>query len=172
MTHAVTEADIRTIYLATIDTLYRFVARRSHGDRDLAEDVTQETWLRAVRAWQGGRLPDQPAAWLTTVARNLLANHYRRRPQERLDDLDEGALMADEPDASEERGSLVHRALARLPLANSRLLQAFHFRRQPVAHIAAEYGLTERAVEGRLRRARQQLRQQIESLPNAEGEEP
>jgi DNA-directed RNA polymerase specialized sigma24 family protein len=50
------------------------------------------------------------------------------------------------------------------------LLEAFHFERQHVADIAAEHGLSERAVEGRLRRARQRLRHQIETDPDAEGD--
>ena len=49
-----TEDDIRHLYRDTIDDLYGFVSRRSGGDRALAEDVTQETWLRAVKAWRGG----------------------------------------------------------------------------------------------------------------------
>jgi DNA-directed RNA polymerase specialized sigma24 family protein len=47
------EDEIRRIYQATIDDLYGFVSRRCGGDRDLAEDLTQETWLRAVRTHAG-----------------------------------------------------------------------------------------------------------------------
>jgi RNA polymerase sigma-70 factor (ECF subfamily) len=164
------EDDIRRIYRETIDDLYGFVARRCANDRDLAEDVTQETWLRAVRAWHSDGMPDRPLAWLTTVARNLLANHFRRRPAEPLDLAVEESL--DDPGAHRvvERQSLVARALARLPLPQVKLLEAFHFDRRPVADIAATNGLSERAVEGRLRRARQLLKREIESDPDSEGE--
>jgi DNA-directed RNA polymerase specialized sigma24 family protein len=40
------EDDIRRIYRETVDDLFAFVSRRCDGDRELAEDVTQETWLR------------------------------------------------------------------------------------------------------------------------------
>jgi RNA polymerase sigma-70 factor (ECF subfamily) len=164
------EDEIRRIYRATIDELYGYVSRRCDGDRHLAEDVTQETWLRAVKAWHAGGVPDRPLAWLATVSRNLLANHFRRRPWETLDDNIAETIAADRPDAAQQRRSLVRRALARLPIFQFRLLEAFHFERQSVAEIAAEQGISERAVEGRLRRARQQLRQQIESDPDAEGD--
>jgi RNA polymerase sigma factor (sigma-70 family) len=164
MTRGMDETDIRAIYVATIDGLYRFVASHCDGDRELAEDVTQETWLRAIRAWHRGGIPDRPAAYLTTIARNILSNHYRRRrhrpPHQALD---ETVLATPDRTDAEERHSLVRGALSRLPSATSRLLEAFHFRRQSVAAIAAEYGLSERAVEGRLRRARQKLREQIET---------
>jgi RNA polymerase sigma-70 factor (ECF subfamily) len=170
MTRPATAEDIRRIYRATIDDLYGLVSRRCAGDRDLAEDITQEAWLRAVRAWEARGLPDEPLAWLTTVSRNILANHFRRRRAEPLDESVLENLAAEEGDDGEDRRSLVARALARLPLAQHRLLEAFHIERRPVADIAATQGLSERAVEGRLRRARQQLRHQIESDPDAEGD--
>jgi RNA polymerase sigma-70 factor (ECF subfamily) len=168
MTRPANEDDIVRIYRATLDDLYGFVARRCDGDRDLAEDITQEAWLRAVRAWYEDGLPDQPLAWLTTVSRNLLANHFRRRPAEFLEEDVAEAVAEEGPDHAEERMSLLSRALARLPVAQMQLLRVFHLERRKVAEIAAGEGLSERAVEGRLRRARQQLRKQIES--ESEGE--
>jgi RNA polymerase sigma-70 factor (ECF subfamily) len=170
VTQPASESDIRRIYDTTIDRLYAWVARRCDGDRDLAEDITQETWLRAVRHWAAHGLPDAPQAWLTTVARNLLANHFRRRPAELLSD--DFAADDSNGDVTASRDSLLARALSRLSLSHRRLLQAFHFDRRPVAVIAAQHGLSERAVEGRLRRARQQLRHHIESDPDSEGDAP
>ena len=170
MARAAGEEEIRGIYQATIDDLYRFVSRRCDGDRDLAEDVTQETWLRAVRAWHVDGVPDRPLAWLTTVARNLLANHFRRRPLEPLDQAVAESVAHEEGERPDRRLPLILRALARLPIPQLRLLEAFHFKQQRVADIAAAHGISERAVEGRLRRARQQLRHQIESDPEAEGD--
>ena len=74
-------------------------------------------------------------------------------------------------DSRRERRSLVERALARLPGAQARLLEAFHFERAPVGRIADSMGVSERAVEGRLRRARQNLRKQIEADSPADGDE-
>jgi len=175
MARSATEDDIRRVYRDTIDDLYRFVSRRCDGDRALAEDVTQETWLRAVRVWYQDGLPDRPLAWLTTVAARLLSNHFRRPAEQRLDDAAHEPL-AEDRDAAVDRTnkrSLVERALARLPLSQTRLLEAFHFDRTAVGQIAASSGLSERAVEGRLRRARQKLRQQIEAdlAADKEGED-
>jgi RNA polymerase sigma factor (sigma-70 family) len=55
-------------------------------------------------------------------------------------------------------------ALARLPAAEAQLLEAFHFDEQRMSQIAGTLGVSERAVEGRLRRARQKLRRELESL--------
>jgi RNA polymerase sigma-70 factor (ECF subfamily) len=164
-----TEDDIRRIYRDPIDDLYRFVSRRCDGDRHLAEDITQETWLRAVRAWRVDGVPERSLAWLATVAARLLSNHFRRPVTELFDD--EAHAAAERQDDGFERRSLVRRALARLPLAQTRLLEAFHYERRGVAEIAATTGLSERAVEGRLRRARQKLKREIEADAESDGEE-
>ncbi|MGQ0648209.1 MAG: RNA polymerase sigma factor [Gemmatimonadaceae bacterium] len=166
------EDDIRGIYRDTVDELFSFVSRRCSGDRELAEDITQETWLRAVRAWRADGIPQRPLAWLCTVAARLLSNYRRRPVADRFEDGTGDVLPT--PDASTDRvvrrESVLRVALSRLPALQIRLLRAFHFERRPIAEIAASLGISERGVEGRLRRARQNLRREIESDPGAQGE--
>ena len=163
-----TEERIVAVYRETIDALYRYVSRSCYGERTLAEDVTQETWLRAVRDWRRKGPPDQPLAWLITVARRLLASHYRRRRPVQLDSVSPGEVLAAFDDGrvaeSAEMAAVVSHALTRLPAAQAQLLEAFHFEDRRVSQIAETFGLSERAVEGRLRRARQQLRRELESV--------
>ena len=166
------EDDIRRVYRETVDPLFAFVARRCSGDRELAEDITQETWLRAVRTWRTDGIPARPLAWLSTVAARLLSNHRRRPLAERFEDGAGDTLPAPDPSANDRvaRESIVRMALARIPELQSRLLRAFHLERRPVAEIAANLGISERGVEGRLRRARLKLRREIESDPGTRGE--
>jgi len=58
------------------------VLARRCGDLDLAEDVLSEALARAAERWPLDGEPDQPAAWLTTVARNLLIDRARSHPLE------------------------------------------------------------------------------------------
>lgn len=63
-------------------------ARRRIGSDELAEDITSEVFLRALQGldgFHGGNF----AAWLTTIAGNLLADHYRAAPTRREVVLDE-----------------------------------------------------------------------------------
>src|SRR4051812_797758 len=58
--------------------VYGFVAYRI-GDRAEAEDLTQQTFERALRAWRRfDPTRAQPRTWLLAIARNLLVDHYRR----------------------------------------------------------------------------------------------
>lgn len=168
------ETTLIQTYRDSVHALYRFVSLRCGGDRTLAEDVTQETWLRAVRAWRDQGLPDSPIAWLKTVARNLLLNHFRgvrtisleALPLDWVGQIAEDGNRWTDPD----HAALLTWGLARLRPTQSRLLEAFHIEGRSVREIAQDEGLSERAVEGRLRRARQKLRRQLEPVVQSQEE--
>jgi RNA polymerase sigma-70 factor (ECF subfamily) len=165
------------IYRETVDALYGYASRRCGGARQQAEDVTQEAWLRAVREWPRSGLPDNPLAWLTTVTRNLILNQLRRAEPLDIDAVPAAvvaaALERDEAGDSAEVAGIVNHALERIPPAEARLIEQFHFERRRMAQLAEEYGISERAVEGRLRRARERLRGVLTTdgiiQPTAEG---
>jgi RNA polymerase sigma-70 factor (ECF subfamily) len=65
------------LYDRYVDTVYRYIYYRV-GSSQLAEDLTSETFLRALRrissfTWQGRDF----AAWLVTIARNLVVDHFK-----------------------------------------------------------------------------------------------
>lgn len=66
-----------TLYDRYVDLVYRYIYFRV-GSHPLAEDLTSETFLRALRkigdfSWQGRDF----GAWLVTIARNLVADHFK-----------------------------------------------------------------------------------------------
>jgi len=162
--------ELIVVYRETVNQLYEFVARRAGGSRELAEDVTQETYLRAVTAWPRNGLPDRPLAWLQTVARNLLLNHYRRRQPERLDSTDLDTVLGSAAIDGREAAALICWGLARLKARHARLLEAFYIDERPVRSIAEDFGVSERAVEGRLRRARLALKKLLWPHVGQQGE--
>lgn len=148
------------LYRAHVRPLYAWVSRRVGGDRELAEDVVQEVWLRALRSWRRKGPPSDARAWLTTAAANLLRNHFRRRrPAASVEALD--LAREDCAPPSPAAAALLQWGLARLRAGQARLLEAHHLDGESLAAIAARTGLTERAVEGRLHRARAALRQHL-----------
>jgi len=74
-----TESRIRQIYSETIDALYAYASRRCGGDRALAEDVTQEAWLRAVREWRQAEVERAAANLRLAQDRAALANSGKVR---------------------------------------------------------------------------------------------
>ena len=60
-----------------LDTVYR-VALRLAGDQTQAEDLAQETMLKAYRAWHQYKSGTNVRAWLLTILRHTFINQYRR----------------------------------------------------------------------------------------------
>ncbi len=60
-----------------LDTVYR-VALRLAGDPSQADDLTQETMLKAYRAWHQYKRGTNVRAWLLTILRHTFINEYRR----------------------------------------------------------------------------------------------
>ena len=126
--------------------VYGFLARRT-GDPVLAEELAQETFYRATRAflgWRGG----SASAWLLAIARNALIDEVRRG--RRLEPLPE--LLVD-PGAGGE-GGLVADTLRELPVPQRRLLELVYVYGYSHAEVAMITGSSEGAVKTGVWRAR------------------
>lgn len=160
------ESELTGIYREHATLLYTFVSRRVGGDRTLAEDIVQDAWLRAVASWRHKGVPDHPRAWLIRVAQNLLASHFRRRRPQPVDpselEIADDRLDPETPSAA----ALVNWGLTRLPKRQATLLEAFYFEDASTRALADRLGLSERAVEGRLRRARHNLQSRLRPYVN------
>jgi RNA polymerase sigma-70 factor (ECF subfamily) len=160
------------VYRETVRPLHHFIALRSGGSRELIEDVLQEAYLRAIEVWHAGHPPRDPLPWLKALARNLLINYYRKhRPQLVDPSLLSEAMNPDRRAATPRAVALIHWGLARLPDRHARLVEAFHLEGRSVREIATAQGLSERAVEGRLHRARKALKKRLEPLVRRAGDE-
>lgn len=160
------DQQFETIYADEADALSGIAIHASGGDHDLAADIAQESWLRALLSWPKGGVPERPGAWLRTVSRNITLNQHRRRALVRLDDVDPRAVPMVDLDAvleQEEASSAIHAALERLAPDERGLVQSFYYAGDRTANIATRLGVSNRAVEGRLRRIRMRLRTILES---------
>ena len=164
MTRQIDESELLEAYRETIRPLYAYVSRRVGGDTGLAEDLVQETWMRALDVWPARGVPDEPLAWLIRVAHNTLVSHFRRLRPELVDpatlDLEAAEFAPDTPDSA----TVVGWGLARLRGSHASVLEAFYFDGKTVAEIAGEQLVSERAVEGRLRRARMKLKKVLKKI--------
>jgi RNA polymerase sigma-70 factor, ECF subfamily len=117
---------------------------RRLGDLDLAEDVLQEALVEAWQRWPREGVPDRPAAWLTTVARNRALDRIRRerlrlpKEAEALGLREGGAeALAPGPDADDTDAPMADDQLALLLLAC-----------HPALSVEAQLALTLRSVGG------------------------
>ena len=82
---SLSDAELVRIYRSTVTPLYVYVSRRVGGDAALAEDLVQDTFMRAIGDWPANGVPREPLAWLIHVARNTLISHYRRARPDLVD---------------------------------------------------------------------------------------
>ena len=87
----------RTLYDTHVDRIYRLVYRMA-GDGDLAEDFTQETFIRAFERLEQFRGESSLATWLHSIAVSVTLNGMRKvqRIRLRTTDLTETPLLASE----------------------------------------------------------------------------
>lgn len=170
-------AAFATLYTTYHDSIYRYLARRCRGDRYLAEDLTHDTFVRALSRLAGYRETGRPfVAWLLTIAGNLLTDHWRsgwHRYQLPCEDFtndgtrsrlgireESGGDPAVEVAASDRQRHVMQTlgsAIARLSGRQREVLFLRYAEGKSVADTARALGIEEGAVKAATYRARQAL---------------
>lgn len=156
---------VHELYAQYGSALLGYVSGLVDGDRQRAEDIVQETLLRAWRhpeVMRDDRRP--PRAWLFTVARNLVIDAHRARTA-RPAELSEG-VVDDRPGLADSDGG-IDAALLRFELvdainalspAHRDALVVVHYQGHSVAEAATILGVPEGTVKSRCHYAMRSLR--------------
>jgi RNA polymerase sigma-70 factor, ECF subfamily len=158
---------LRALHAEHGDALYAHALRLTGGDRQRAEDLVQETLLRA---WQHPEALD-PArgsvrAWLFTTARNLAIDAWRRRNArvgEVMMDTPPDQPAVDDTDRAVESW-LVAEALARLSRPHREVLVECFYAGRSVAEAAARLGVPAGTVKSRTYYALRSLKVALEEM--------
>ncbi len=145
--------------------LFAAVSAWTAASREEVEDLVQDTLLQAWRDRERFRGTASPLTWILAIAKNRVRDSGRKsaRRQE-LDRVLDRIDTTDLPDdilASEEFGLRVRQALRELPLEIVGLLIGRYVDGRTVRDLAEESGESESAVESRLRRACESLRDRL-----------
>jgi RNA polymerase sigma-70 factor (ECF subfamily) len=148
---------VERLYLAYQPQVLGYLTRML-GQRQAAQDLTQETFLRAARA-QGPEEEPHQRAWIFRIARNLALNHIRDTSRHL-------ALLPDAPPANAAATNdtvlIVNEALGRLAALDRDVFVLRESAGLSYDEIAAACEITTDAVRSRLQRARQALRVMLE----------
>jgi len=152
--------------------VYRFALRLTNNHQD-AEDLTQETCLRAWR--HRGRLRDVAAVrvWLFTIAANLWRDwlrRHKRRPRA-IDTLDDDQRAPTPPPerglmAQEDRDRVVE-ALERLPSRQREVLYLHAWEQLSLGEMAEVLGISVDAVKSSLSLARRRMREWLRTATHS-----
>ena len=159
-----TVTELERLYRAYFSDVYLYLKRLT-GDEHLAEDLTGDTFLRAMQALPSYREQGSPRAWLCRIAKNLYFDHCRRRHERvPLDALADAALADPTPGpqaAAEHRdGALrLHRLVHALPEPYKEVFLLRAFGELDFQQIGAVFGKTANWACVTFHRARQKLMQ-------------
>jgi RNA polymerase sigma factor (sigma-70 family) len=160
------EDGLLTVYRENVDAVYAFFTYSvSH---ESAEDLTAATFERVVRAWK--RFDPEyasPRTWIMAIARNLLADHFRRQSHRGAVSLDEHPALAaslasnDDPMARCLSIDTVRDWLGLLDPREREVLALRFAADLPAADIARSLGLSESNVHQISSRALRRLHDQL-----------
>jgi RNA polymerase sigma-70 factor (ECF subfamily) len=150
-----------------LDVLYN-LARRLTRTRPQAEDLVQETYLRALRGWRR-QPPRDVRAWLVTICLNIARAGWRReqaRPGEILDPHVGAAAVSGHDTAAEAiTGTVraqVHRALWQLPAEQREAITLMDLCGFTAAEVAAITGSPRGTILARVHRGHKRLARLLE----------
>lgn len=131
-------------------------------DRNMAEELAQETFLRAWKAFDSLQDASSAKSWLFTIVRRENARQYERKRLDIVDDVDFGHVEGGKGYDTSTEAFVLRRALDRLPEDYREPLILQVIGGFSSEEIAEQMGLKPGAVMTRLFRARQKLREMLE----------
>lgn len=152
------------------------LAWRKIGDFHFAEEITQDTFLKAYENLSTLKDPNQFAGWLYVIANRLCINWSQRNksPMQSLEDIPMGQIEQSsythyvseqrEARATEERYDRVKKLLEKLPESERTVLTLYYLGEMTTKEIGKFLGVSVNTITSRLQRARRRLQEDQEHL--------
>jgi RNA polymerase sigma factor (sigma-70 family) len=143
--------------------IFNFLARMTM-DRDLAEDLTQNVFLRIIKYRTSYREGNKFQSWIYQVARNVFSDHYQAHKNKFSDFVDVEKIsdhMADREESEEqdEKEKILHRSMAKLTDEQRELLVLTRFQQMKYEEVAAIMDTTVANIKVKVHRAILKLRE-------------
>ncbi len=163
------DQDAFTILVQRYQKRVHALAWRKIGDFHIAEEITQDTFLRAYRKLNTLKNPQLFAGWLYVIANRMCDTWLRKSPQE-MESLEtvpivqlqeqyysEYVTAQREDRVSEKRIALIQRLLQKLPESERIVVTLHYLADSPIKEISEFLGVSLNTVKSRLHRARRRL---------------
>jgi RNA polymerase sigma-70 factor, ECF subfamily len=152
----------RAWYDDAVGRVYGYLFGRCGGDIEVAEEITQQTFVQAIRHWRAFDGRSDVVTWLCSIARNKLTDHYREQERQRRRHLqmvvrDIGSEAPSPDRAVGDRDAMV-RALRQLPDIERTALVLRYLDDLSVREVAAMLGRSVDATDALIRRAKERFR--------------
>jgi RNA polymerase sigma factor (sigma-70 family) len=143
--------------------IYKYLLVLARGDEHSAQEVCQGIIIKLSRRLEVFENERQLWGWICKLTRNAFLDHCRAKARENRNiSMDEIVLRLPAPGPPEHvLAQLLREAVADLAPQDSELLNSFYLDKRPLQELASERGLTYKAIEARLWRLRQKLKNRL-----------
>jgi RNA polymerase sigma factor (sigma-70 family) len=153
--------------------IFNFLARMT-ADRELAEDLTQNVFLRLIKYRKSYRSGARFQSWIYQMARNIFSDHYQQNKKQpsglvdienvkdNIEDIDQGMEM-------EEREKILHRSLAMLSDEQREILTLTRFQHMKYEEVADIMNMSVVNIKVKVHRAIAKLREHYFQLEQSNG---
>ena len=143
--------------------IFNFLARMTM-DKDLAEDLCQNVFLRMIKYRNSYRTGARFQSWIYQIARNVFSDHYQKVKNRYSDFVDVEKIsdhMADNEDSQQqdEKEALLHRSMAKLTEEQRELLVLTRFQQMKYEDVAELMDTTVANIKVKVHRALIRLRE-------------
>ncbi len=148
--------------------LYKFLVKKTGGNTSLAEEVSAQTFEAALKGWDSFGHRSSYFTWVCRIALNKLADYYRDRIHqnshlvapflEEIGKIEDKSLKPEEKLALKELRLAVKGCLNLMPEETKRLIYLRYWEDLTLKKISEIMGISERSAEGKLYRARAELK--------------
>ena len=148
----------------------RSFIRRRVDDEHVADDLLQETFLK-IHNGIGSLNDDQClTAWLYRIARNIITDHFRKRPLEALGatTIAERPAVTDDDGRGQELAACLGRMVGQLPEKYREAIELAELEGSTQSQVAARLGLSLSGAKSRVQRGREQLKKMLLSCCDVE----
>jgi RNA polymerase sigma-70 factor (ECF subfamily) len=155
------------VYKGLALPLTKFVIKRTGGDMKAVDEVVASTMIAGWKGWSTFRHKSSYFTWLCRIALNKISDYYRDQVNRNskivvplisaITDVDTKSLSPEETLALKELKKSVNDCLDLLPPEKRKLLQFRYWYDFSYSKMAKILGISERAVEGKLYRARHEF---------------
>lgn len=149
-------------YKLNFERIYKFVYFRVGANKELAQDLTQDVFLKAFQAFDRYDPAVSQSSWIYTIARNHVINHHAKtKPGVDLEEI-EGSIFASvdlrETYAMNHEEKQLLEAMEKLPKEDAQLLRMKYLEGWPFDELTEVFGKNSGALRVQARRAIKKVR--------------
>lgn len=146
------------------------IAYSQLADRHLAEDAAQEALLAAYRDIAKLKRPERLVGWLTAICRNIAIDMAKARARQKHAGIEDCSPVLDTGRNENDTVGIVREIILRLEPQMRDIVFLRYYNQMSYSRIAQMLGISEEAVNGKLRRARKMIHRQLRRRMSKETE--